>query len=157
MFCVRPPAQSFFSFCVIFAALSLEILYLFLTLTHDGSYQSKRARKTFQFRLKTNHLWVKYFSALLKLSLDWSEGTMTANQAKDVVIRIPSYRSTVIPIREFKAKILMILGSNPWFSQLFYKLTKLINPLWNRWLCPYHAKVLLKLKNFGKIAEKSLF
>ena len=36
---------------------------------------------------------------------------MTANQAKDVVIRIPSYRSNVIPIQEFK--------DNPYYGMCY--------------------------------------
>lgn len=40
---------------------------------------------------------------------------MTANQAKDVVIRIPSYRSNVIPIQEFR--------DNPYYG-MCYPLTE---------------------------------
>lgn len=40
---------------------------------------------------------------------------MTANQAKDVVIRIPIHRSNVIPIQEFK--------DNPYYG-MCYPLTE---------------------------------
>ena len=59
---------------------------------------------------------------ILKTILDWDGETMSTQQAKEVVIRIPSYKSTVISIKGISTiqKYRLIHGASNsfWFSCL---------------------------------------